>query len=113
MNDVGVSFELDTGSFISTICTSELSKLGKQLVRPTMLKARSYGQNSIKFLGEVDLSVKFNNKCVVHTFYIVDINHVNLLGRDLCSKLNICVSLNSVSLNTNNVLNKFSSYLKT
>ena len=40
-------------------------------------------------LGESDIEVSYHNKSFIHTFFVVNNNNVNLLGRDLCSKLDV------------------------
>ena len=71
---------------------------------PTTKKAKDYGNNVINFKGEVSVTVRFGNTDVIHTFLVVDNKQVPLLGRDLCSKLNI--SMLFPCSNTNHVDSK-------
>lgn len=86
-------------------------------LRPTNKRAKGYNNQSIQFVGEADLHFKYNNTKLLHTFLIVESNHVSLLGRDICDKLNLHVAVpdnnvNNVS-NSNNcaVLAKYKDYL--
>lgn len=120
VNNVNVSFEIDTGSHISTITKDVLKLFSNVKIRSTNTKAKSYSGNTIKFLGEVDLNVTFKGNRTTHTFLVVDSNSVSLLGRDACNKLEIKLSLPSnnsdvrnVSVNQNNncVLKEFEHFL--
>jgi len=76
----------------------------------------SYSGNHIKLCGETTVNVNYHNASIVHTFLVVRSNSVNLLGRDLCSKLNIKLSVptdNDSQINSvkYDVLNKFKDYL--
>lgn len=108
--------EIDSGSHLSTINTNQLNKIHNVSLLPTKKRAKGYGNQLIKFKGEVKVQVSFNDIKVTHTLLVVNDNHVSLLGRDLCSKLRINlsypvtsdVSVNSVQCN---ILNKYSTYL--
>ena len=90
VNEKDICFEVDTGSFLSTISVGELKGLNC-VVKKTVKRAKGYSDNVISFLGEAELMVKFNKFTFVHTFLIVKEDSVSLLGRDLCDKLNIRV----------------------
>ena len=72
LNNKEVSFELDTGSYISTLGKEEFLRLSNAKLLPTLKQAKGYGNNVIKFLGETNVEVKFENCKIRHTFYIVE-----------------------------------------
>ena len=59
-----------------------------------------YSNSPIKFMGETNLNLECNKINVSHTFLSVDSNSVSLLGRELCSKLNIEIVLFQETLYT-------------
>ena len=52
--------------------------------------------------GETDIKVAYINDSYLHKFFVVNDNSVTLLGRDLCSKLNISIVVPDSSNNTLN-----------
>lgn len=116
VNNANIKFEVDTGSFISTINEDVLGKLRNVKILRTSKRAKGYGNSIIDFAGEVNLEVKFKKRTVTHTFLIVKAQKVSLLGRDLCKKLGIKISFPTHeytvnSLSNCNVLKKYSKYL--
>ena len=114
VNDVNVSFEVDSGSFLSTINESELNKIKNVHIFPSFKKAKGYSNNVIQFKGEVELSVMYKGYKVNHKFQIVNHNSISLFGRDLCKKFDINIlipDVNSVHNIPCNVLNKYKHYL--
>ena len=95
VNSKPVQFEVDTGSFISTINEEKLKEMCNVQINPTTKRAIGYSKTPIKFKCETNLNIECNNINVSHTFLIVDSNSVSLLGRDLRSKLNIGICLSS------------------
>ena len=83
--------ECDTGSFLSTINVRDLDGIPGVKINSTNVRAKGYNNNAINFVGECTLSVAYKNIKLTHTFFIVDDNNVNLLGRDLCEKLGFCL----------------------
>ena len=81
--------ELDTGSHLSTINANELKKLPNITVKKTAKYAKGYGNSAIKFLGETELNFRYGKYVNKHKFYVVSKDSVSLLGRDICSKMNI------------------------
>ena len=59
VNDIPVRFEVDTGSHLSTISLSDLSKIKNVSIRPTSKIAKGYSNNVIQFRGEVALKLKY------------------------------------------------------
>ena len=47
----------------------------------------------VQLAGQTTVKLTYNDTFVTHTFLVVQSNKVNLLGRDLCTKLNINVLL--------------------
>ena len=117
VNKVLISFQVDTGSHISTLNICDLKLIKGVTVRPTQIKARSYSGDIIHFLGEADVNLCYNDVCVKHKFLIVNSQSVSLLGRDLCSKLNINLTApcnnDNVAIHSvhNSILNDFKHYL--
>ena len=83
LNNIKVNFELDIGSHVSTISEDKLSLIPNVILNPTGIRAKGYSGNSIKFIGEVNLSVKYDKDVVEHTFLVVSSKCTSLLGRDL------------------------------
>ena len=105
---------MDTGSFLSTINLNSLKSIGNYKINTSSIKARSYGDHAVEFLGEAQLLCKFNGQKFWHTFQVVSNSHVSLLGRDAGKKLNmrICSDAGSEIFSLgSNVLNKFDGYL--
>lgn len=118
VNDVNVNFEVDTGSFLSTINKNDISLMPGVEINKTFIKAKGYGNNKISFLGETRLSLVFNDIKVIHKFLVVENSSVSLLGRDLCNKLNIRICLPPNRLGNdhihavdNDILLKYDKYL--
>ena len=95
VNSKPVQLEIDIGSFLTTINEEKLKKMCNIQINPTTKRAIDYSNSPIEFKGETNLNVECNNMNVSHTFLIVDSNSVSLLGRDLCSKLNVEIILSS------------------
>ena len=75
--------------------TGKLKEMYNVQSNPTTKRAIGYSNSPIKFKGETNLNVECNNINVSNTVLIVDSHSVVLLGRDLCSKLNIEIILSS------------------
>lgn len=84
-------------------------------ITPTNKRAKGYGDHTIKFVGEVSLRLVHNSVNVSHIFLVVDHNHVSLLGRDVCDKLDLRVAVpdkvNKVNEVSSNVLCKYKDFL--
>ena len=112
VNNKMVTFEVDTGSYLSTISKDELIGMSNVHVVDTSRKARGYGDSLVNFLGQSDLNVSYNNVTVNHTFMIVDSRRVSLLGRDLCDKFNLKFAVPSdINRIDYDVLSKHKDYL--
>ena len=99
---------------MSTLSKTDLFKIPKFKLEPTLKKAKSYGNTPIKFLGECKLNVNFNGKTVNHKFLVVNENCTSLLGRDLCEKLNFDISIPScykIYPIKEDILKKYSYYM--
>lgn len=118
VNNKIVPFEVDTGSCLSTINVNELHDMIDAEIVPTTKRAKGYGDGNvnINFLGAVNLQFVYKDSKVNHLFYVVNGSNNNLLGRDLCSKLNFSLSVPSDDINQinsihDNLLNKHKDYL--
>ena len=114
INDYIANFELDTGSFVSTIRRVDVIKAGGTII-PTAEMAMAYGGARINFCGETKLNVRYNNSTKSHTFLVVDCKEVNLFGRDLCKLFNVQISLPNSDIRIHNtkqiLLEKHTDYL--
>lgn len=111
VNDTLIKFELDSGSHLSTISVNELRKLKNITLKPTYKRAKGYSNNEIEFQGEVDVSIHYCGVTVSHTLLVVNECCTSLLGRDLCKKLHIKISLpSSEQCNVSCVNNIFTKY---
>ena len=113
INGVQLNFQVDTGSHLSTINKEDFSRLENVSLKCTRVKAKSYSNDPIKFLGEVELSVTYRGDTILNSFLVVE-NKVSLIGRDLLSKLGLViyktpvVSVKSVCVD---VIAKYKDYL--
>ena len=116
LNDkVDVTFEIDTGSYVSTLCRNDALR-ANAVIRRTAHKALAYGGACIKLLGECNISINLNDNKIFHKFLVVDNGDVNLFGRDLCDLLDVKLSLPTNNVEniynvSNFILNKYSNYL--
>ena len=114
MNKCPVKFEVDTGSFLSTINIKELNGIPKVEINDTKVVAKGYSNNEINFVGETRLQFEYLGKKITHKFLVVDSNNVSLLGRDLCSQLKFelqIASCNNVIDEKQRILYKYKDYL--
>ena len=116
LNDkVDVTFEIDTGSYVSTLCRNDALR-ANAVIRRTAHKALAYGGACIKLLGECNISINLNDNKIFHKFLVVENGDVNLFGRDLCDLLDVKLSLPTNNVEniynvSNFILNKYSNYL--
>ena len=112
LNDYIVSFELDTGSHLSTVNLNTFENIPNASLDNTKIRAKAYCNASIDFLGETHLNVIYNNQSISHKFLVVPNDNVCLLGRDLLQKLNIKLKLpqNDVNSLKSNVESKYKDY---
>jgi len=96
---VNVKLEIDTGSHISTISEKYLHFMTNVHVKPTKIEAKSYSGDVIQFVGEVNLCLQHSDKSIFHTFYIVNASSSSLMGRDLCKKLNLHLTIDDKTIN--------------
>jgi hypothetical protein len=62
----------------------------------THQRAKDYGNNAIKFIGETTLNVKIRKAVKKHTFLVVENSLSPLFGRDLCKKFHVSVAMPTV-----------------
>lgn len=116
INDSTLAFEIDSGAQISTLCYSDAIK-AKAVINPTHRKVMGYSGNDVNLCGETKVLIAYNGFSFTHVFLVVQSNNVNLFGRDLCSKMNISVTLPSynsyckVHSVQDKIVNQFSDYL--
>ena len=110
LNQINVSFQLDSGASISTISHKDATKI-KACVKPSSRHVHAYNGESVQLLGESNILVTYNNLSFTHKFFVVSNNKVNLFGRDLCQKFNIKVVLPDTVNFTNDIQSEFKDYL--
>ena len=90
-----------------------LKNIPDVVLNPTSKSAKGYGDHNIEFLGTVNLYFEFRKHKFRHTFYVIDGNQVNLLGRDALSKLNMSIDMpvNNINKSCGNILGKYKHYL--
>ena len=82
--------QLDSGSDVSILSLSDVNKIQVPILK-TQQRLMGYGGSPITLCGQIETNVTYDNKSVLHKFYVTDSNAVNLLGRDLCAKLGISI----------------------
>ena len=107
LNNISVSFQLDSGASISTSSYCDAKKVSAQIY-PSSIQLQAYNGGLISLVGETKVNVTYNNITFMHTFFVVSHNSVNLLGRDLFEKLNIKVVLPDA---VHDIRSKFHDYL--
>ena len=115
LNDTSnTCFEVDTGSFVSTLRQDDAIRAGICII-PTSETALAYGGASIHLLGECIIPVRLGDVSKEVKFLVVDNKEVNLFGRDLCNVFNINLAVpsdtNSFYNIKNDVLKKHAEYL--
>ena len=112
LNDKLSFFEVDSGSHLSCINLCSLKRVPDAILTPTNKSAKGYGNHNIEFMGMVNLSFEYNARKFKHTFYVIESGQVNLLGRDILSKLNISINvpINNVG-SASNILTKYKHFL--
>ena len=99
-------------SHLSSITENFVKSIPNAVIYSTTCQAKAYGGSKIKFLGEVTLNFRHKNHRFKHKFLVVGDDNVCLMGRDLCSKLNIRLHLphdNVFSLE--NIFSKYEHFL--
>ncbi|XP_068212675.1 uncharacterized protein [Palaemon carinicauda] len=104
INNQKVDFEIDSGSHVSTICQSDAAR-ARVVISPTKHRVRGYSGNAINLCGEAYVNVTYGHKMLKHKFLIVNSSNVNLLGRDLCQKMDIKLGLPDVMQHSDKVNN--------
>ena len=100
-----VTFEVDTGSPVSTLMASEVKGLALQKAN---VKLEAYNGSTIDVLGTINIkNFKYNNICLKNVnFLVVDrACSNNLLGRDLIEKLNLIPGIKNLNFtNVDNIV---------
>lgn len=107
VNNASVRFEVDSGAEVSTITSQDAEKCNLSVV-PSARRLISYSNHVIHPKGQATATLSYNGLQFSHAFLIVD-SHANLLGRDLCKKLNITFSINVNSSSCNSLVSANSS----
>lgn len=125
INNQKIDFEIDSGSHVSTIRQCDADRAGV-VISPTKHRVIGYSGNAVKLCGETYVNVTYGHKMLQHKFLVVNSSNVNLLGRDLCQKMNIklvlpdvmqqCDKVNNVNVDKyddvrNSILSEFKTYL--
>ena len=114
INNISVPFELDSGSHVSTLNKCFAKQINAK-IQPSSVRLRGYSGASVNVLGQANVKLRFHNRELIHDFFVVDSCSIpNLLGRDLCTKLDINVLIpdgNTAHNISNDVLSQFRDYL--
>ena len=110
LNHTPIDFQVDSGASISTISCSDAVKI-KACITPSNKQVVAYNGEFVNLTGETNVQFSYNNVSFVHKFFVVSNNTVNLLGRDLCNKLNIQIVVPDQINFTNDILSEFKDYL--
>lgn len=109
LNHLPVSFQIDSGASISTLSYKDAFKINAR-IKPSTRLVHAYNGESIELLGETNVHISYNNVSFLHTLFVVSNNKVNLLGRDICTKLNIQFLLPDAINFTDDFLSDFREY---
>ena len=110
LNNVDISFQLDSGASVSTISYYDALKV-QSVIKPTSFKVTAYNGAIIDLIGEIHVQVVYENRTFTHKFLVVSGNKVNLMGRDLCKTLGIKILLPNIVNFTQDILSEFREYL--
>lgn len=110
LNGTTIPFQLDSGASISTISYYDASKVNSSICKSSK-RVQAYNGDSVDLIGETMINVSYNDCNFLHKFFVVSNNKVNLLGRDLISKMHIQLLLPDTINSTNDVLSDFQDYL--
>ncbi|XP_063391344.1 uncharacterized protein K02A2.6-like [Cydia fagiglandana] len=98
INNVPVSFKLDTGAQVNILPEGYLMKLG--IASEDLLKINTrlteYSGAGINVIGKIFLRVRYKKDLYVLEFKIVDLDSAPILGRDACKELNLVRRVMSV-----------------
>ncbi|XP_037508698.1 uncharacterized protein K02A2.6-like [Rhipicephalus sanguineus] len=91
VNGHQVSMEVDSGSVCSIVNLWTLSKLGisKKALRPSSKGVRTYTQQPVCVVGEVEVPVKYNSREGKLPLFVTKGSGVSILGRDWFRPLGI------------------------
>ena len=100
INGRPLTLDIDTGAAVSVISERTQKKLfPTTTLEKTDVKLRTYTAKPILVLGQMPVSVKYQEYQGAHTLYVVQGSGPALLGRDLLSKIRLdWVSIKSVSV---------------
>ena len=113
INDSDIKFEIDSGSFVSTLCYEDAIKLGAT-IKDTTCRLKAYGGSQIDVIGETNLEVNYEGVKHDHIFIVVKSSKINLFGRDLCTKFKVKILFDEsdcIKHVKDSVLSKFEEYL--
>ena len=109
LNNVDISFQLDSGASVSTITCDALKV--QSVIKPTSFTVTAYNGAIIDLIGEIHVQVVYENRTFTHKFLVVSGNKVNLMGRDVCKTLGIKILLPNIVNFTQDILSEFREYL--
>ena len=94
LQDVKVSLKIDTGAQANVLSYTEFKIIQKQAgskIKLFSAKAilRSYSGSKLEVRSRCILNVSYRNKCSRALFYVCEGPIHNLLGRDLCERLDL------------------------
>ena len=99
INNKILRFEVDSGSHVSTLRHSDATEAGA-IVTPTQHRVMGYSGNAVQLCGQTTVNVQYNGREFTHTFLVVKSSSVNLLGPDLCYKLQVGITVPDCNIKT-------------
>ena len=90
VNNVPVTFELDTGSGVSLMNSTDFQeKFGNIPLKKSEIRLKCYNQNKITVVGETDVTVQYNDQTFTLPLLVVDGKGVPLFGRSWLKKIQL------------------------
>ncbi|KXJ08290.1 Retrovirus-related Pol polyprotein from transposon 17.6 [Exaiptasia diaphana] len=110
IEDANVKMEIDTGSAVTLLNTSDFKKVGGSIstLKPSTVVLKGYTGNTIKCLGEKEMSLRVGDQ--VHDLTIRVVDGPSLLGRDMMSKFTLPWHniFNVVSITSDDIVQQYS-----
>ena len=101
INNLNVSFKIDTGAMCNVLPLSQFKRLGlsNKILEKTTTKLKSYTGDCLEVIGLCRLTCfKGNKKYFLH-FYVVKSNTQAILGLPSCEELNLVMKVDSLTEN--------------